>query len=209
MFYINLIKKLMKRKKRAPRKRSRSLSEGLSRKVGRKRISRRRSTSKKGILSEMFTPATTREAAKGIISGAVGGYAFGMVEPIINENIENPLARTGIALGLSFLTYSVLKMPNVSSGMAGAFGYSLSKRMSGLNEMNDTAFADDESLEEYPEYLDEMGEPVYLAADGTYQYMDEMNEDDMLDEMGEPVYLADPIYLAEDLYPEYVNVSNY
>ncbi len=199
----------MKRKKRAPRKRSRSLSEGLSRKVGRKRISRRRSSSKKGILSEMFTPATTREAAKGIISGALGGYAFGMVEPIINENIENPLARTGVALGLSFLTYSVLKMPNVSSGMAGAFGYSLAQKMSGLSEMNETAFADDESLEEYPEYLDEMGEPVYLAEDGTYQYMDEMNEDDMLDEMGEPVYLADPIYLAEDLYPEYVNVSNY
>lgn len=198
-----------KRKRKATsRKRRSHLSEGLSRKVSRRRSSRRRA--KKGLLSELFSASTATATAKNMAAAAGGGYAYGIVSPLVTNNIENPLAQNAVKLGLSFVTSAVLKMPNLSAGMAGAWGYELANKMTGLSEMNEAEFVDEDSLDEYPEYLDEAGNPVYLAADGSYVYLDEMNEmneDDMMDEA--PTYLADPVYLADDLYPEYVNVSNY
>jgi len=205
MFLLKLLKKMRSKKRTTHKRRKRSLSEGLSRKVSRKKHSRR----KKGVLSELFSPSTATATAKTMVGAGVGGYAYGMIEPTINENITNPLGRTAVALGLSFVASSVLKMPNVSSGIAGALGYSMARKSLGLAEMNDHDYASSSSLNEIPEYLDEAGNPVYLAEDGTYKYMDEMNEDEMLDEMGEPVYLAEPIYLADSIYPDYVNTSNY
>jgi len=208
MLLLKLLK-LMRTKKRKTthKRRKRTLSEGLSRKVSRRTHSRR----KKGVLSELFSPATATATAKTMVGAGIGGYAYGIVEPTINDNISNPLGRTAVALGLSFVASSVLKMPNVSSGIAGALGYSMARKSLGLSEMNDYDYASKESLNEIPEYLDEAGNPVYLAEDGTYKYMDEMNEEEMemMDEMGEPVYLAEPIYLADSIYPDYVNTSHY
>ena len=197
-----------RKRKAAPRKRSRHLSEGLSRRVGRKVRSRRRA--KKGLLSELFSASTATSTAKNMAAAAGGGYAYGIVSPLVSSNIENPLAQNAVKLGLSFVTSAVLKMPNLSAGMAGAWGYELANKMTGLSEMNEADFVDEDSLEEYPEFMDEAGNPVYLADDGSYVYlneMNEMNEDDMMDEA--PTYLAEPVYLADSMYPDYVNVSNY
>jgi len=189
-------------KKKRTRRRSTGLNNsGMSaRKTTRRRSTRRR----KSGLSEAFSPATATASAKGMLSGAIGGFGYGVIKPSIDQATDNKLIRSGIALGLSFLSSAVLKMDNVSSGIAGAWGFDMSRQMQGLSEMEETEFADDEMLDE-PEYLDEDGNPMFLAEDGNFYYLEEMNEDEEEEPgMGEPMYLADGSF-----YPEYVNTSNY
>jgi len=198
-FYKNLFK-MAKRKK--TRRRSKGLHAGALMARGRrtKRITRK----KRGGLSEAFSPATATATAKTMGGAALGGFGYGFVKPAIESATENKLYQNGILLGLSFLSSAVLKMDAVSAGIAGAWGYDMSRNMQGLAEMQDHEYSSTDLMDE-PEYLDEMGEPMYLAADGNFYYMDEMQEmqeDD--DDLSEPVYLAD-----SNFYPEYVNTSNY
>lgn len=187
-------------KKRRTRKRSLSSNvAGLSRRG----VTRRRTTRRKRGLSEAFSPATATASAKGMVGGAIGGFGYGLIKPMIDSSTDSKLAQTGIALGLSFVASAVLKMDNISSGIAGAWGFDMSKQISGLQEMQDNEFADSDSLNDEPEYLDEMGEPMFLANDGNFYYLDEMQDEDDMD-LGEPMFLAD-----SNFYPEYVNTSRY
>lgn len=200
---FNFYKKLFRMaKKKRTRRRSTGLNQsGLS---SRRRTTRRRTTRrKKSGLAEAFSPATATASAKGMLSGAVGGFGYGMVKPMIDEATDSKLIRSGIALGLSFVASAVLKMDNVSSGIAGAWGYDMSRQMSGLSEMEETEFADDDMLNDEAEYLDEDGNPMYLAEDGNFYYLEEEEDEDDRG-MSEPMFLAD-----ENFYPEYINSSNY
>jgi len=188
--------------KKRRKKRSTTLSAGLARKVSKRRTTRRRR--RKTGLSEMFSPATATHSAKNMVGGAIGGFGYGMLKPALDTSIENKFAKGAIVLGASFAASAVLKMDAVSSGIAGAWGYDLSRQMQGLGEMDETEFADDDALNEEPEYLDENGNPMFLAEDGNFYYLEEMEEDTEEQEMGEPMYLADAGF-----YPEYVNTSNY
>jgi len=198
---FNFYKKLFQMaKKRRTRKRSLSSNvAGLSRRG----VTRRRTTRRKRGLSEAFSPATATASAKGMVGGAIGGFGYGLIKPMIDSSTDSKLAQTGIALGLSFVASAVLKMDNISSGIAGAWGFDMSKQISGLQEMQDNEFADSDSLNDEPEYLDEMGEPMFLANDGNFYYLDEMQDEDDMD-LGEPMFLAD-----SNFYPEYVNTSRY
>ena len=200
---FNFYKKLlnMAKKKKSTRRRRRGLSGGALM----ARPHRRRRSRKRG-LSEAFSPATATASAKNMLMGAVGGTGYALIKPAVESATDNKIVKHGILLGASFLTSAVLKMDGISAGIAGAWAADTSKEVLGLADMNDTDFADDDVLDE-PEYLDEMGNPMYLAEDGQFYYMDEMNEDDMMDEddlSAAPVYLADGGF-----YPEYVNTSNY
>jgi hypothetical protein len=203
---FNFYKKLfgMATRKRKTRKRKSSLRSGALMSAGKRRTTRRKT---KSGLSEAFSPAQATASAKTMLGGAMGGFGYGIIKPSIDNATENKLAQNGIVLALSFVASAVLKMDSVSSGIAGAWGHDMSKTFTGLNDMNDHDYADSDSLDEDDEFMDEDGNPMYLADDGEFYYMDEMNEDDSdsLDEMNDsPVYLADA-----SLYPEYVNVSNY
>lgn len=185
-------------------KRTRRRSKGLHAGALMARGKRTRRRSRKRGLSEAFSPATATASAKTMLGGAIGGFGYGLLKPAIENASDNTLVKNGIFLGASFLASAVLKMDNVSSGIAGAWGYDLSRQMQGLSEMNE--YTDGDVLDE-PEYLDEAGNPMFLADDGNFYYLDEMNEDEMLDDDD----LADgPVFLADaGFYPEYVNVSNY
>lgn len=204
---FNFYKKLFQMaKKRRTRKRSLSSNvAGLSRRG----VTRRRTTRRKRGLSEAFSPATATASAKGMVGGAIGGFGYGLVKPMIDSSTDSKLAQTGIALGLSFIASAVLKMDNISSGIAGAWGFDMSKQISGLQDdsysMRDNEFADSYSMQDAPEYLDEDGNPMFLADDGNFYYLEEMQDEDDLDNMGEPMFLAD----ATNFYPEYVNTSRY
>jgi hypothetical protein len=102
---------------------------------------------------------------------------------MLDEPTSNmqPFARGGIFLGASFLVASVLKMPNVASGIAGAYGLMLQKKTMGLSEddmFNRFDYVD--NLEEEAEYLDEGGNPMFLAEDGQFYYLEEEDEDEGL-----------------------------
>lgn len=188
------------KRKRKTRKRGLSSNvAGLAKRAPRRK-SRRRS---KG-LSEAFSPAQATHSAKNMAGGAIGGFAYGFGKPAIDSATDNKLLQGAIVLGFSFLASSVMKMDAVSSGIAGAWGAEMSRKMQGLSEMNETDFADDNALDEEPEYLDEDGNPMFLAEDGNFYYLEEMNEDEEQEHLDEPMYLADGSF-----YPEYVNTSRY
>jgi hypothetical protein len=201
-----LYKMATKRKRKTTRRKT--MSEGLSKRVRRAKGRRRSSTRSKGMLSEMFNPAAATHTGKGMLGGAIAGYGYASVEPMLDG--MSPLVKGAITLGGSFVAGTILKMPNISVGIASAWGYSLAKDMQSMNDDGD--WADEDSLEEEPEFLDADGNPMFLAADGNLYYLDEDDDDDYMDEdefMDED-YLADQ-YLADEggMYPEYVNVSDY
>lgn len=188
--------------KKHTKRRKRHLSSGLNKKV---RHSRRR---KRSGLSEMFNASSATAAAKNTISGGIGGYGYGLLSKVTAE--MNPLTRGLIAFGASFVVGSVIKMPSIAAGISGAYGYELAQ--GGLNEMEETNYIN--GLDEMSEYMDESGEPLFLAADGKLYYLDEMEEMEEsgelqeMEEMAEMEEMEEPQYLAA-MYPSYANVSDY
>lgn len=201
-FYKSIFKMATRKRKTRKRKTGLHSQAGLSKRGA----TRRRRTKRKTGLGEAFSPAQATHSAKNMAGGAIGGFAYGFGKPAIDSATDNKLIQGLVVLGASFLASSVMKMDAVSSGIAGAWGADMSRKMQGLSEMNETEFADDDALSEEPEYLDEAGNPMFLAEDGNFYYLEEMNEDEE-DEHGaldEPTFLADG-----NFYPEYVNTSNY
>jgi hypothetical protein len=186
----------MAKKRRTKRRSTRPLSE-LSRRSSLPKRRRRRAKGR-GMLSEIMNPQTATESAKSVLSGTIGGFAAGMLDEPTSQ--MQPFARGGIFLGASFLVASVLKMPNVASGIAGAYGLMLQKKTMGLSEDEDmfNRFDYVDNLEEEAEYLDESGNPMYLAEDGQFYYLEE-EEDDTLSAN----YLADRGYMPHYAPQEY------
>lgn len=199
------------RKKRRTRKRG--LSENnLSRRVSRTRkgVRKRSRTRSKGMLSEMFSASSATSTGKSMLSGAIAGYGVSFAEPMLSPLPK--LTQHAIILGGSFIAGTVLKMPNISVGIASAWGYKLAKDMQGMAEDGD--WADEDSMDEEPEYLDEAGNPIFLAADGNFYYLDENvmeeDEDDGMEEEDDDEGMSQGEFLAQGgLYPDYVNVSRY
>jgi hypothetical protein len=135
-------------------------------------------------------------SARGSFSGLVGGgisYGLNRVVPG-----ESPLVHGLVQLGASFLAGAVMKAPNLGAGIAGAYGYQLAERLAGKamgEDMDSADYADEDSLSQYPDALDENGTPMFLAEDGNFYYLEEFE-------------LAESFQDA-DMYPRYVNSSNY
>jgi len=174
----------MAKKRRIRRKRTLSAKGG-----------RRRRSSRKGILSEMFTPATAMASGKAVLSGVVGGMASRVVGKIIPG--ENKLTSALVNLGASFLASSVLKMPNLGAGIAGAYGAQIFDQLAGgMSEDNEeTDYASVNGLDKYPDALDENGNPLFLSEDGNFYYLEEME-------------LAES-FQDTNMYPRYINSANF
>ena len=67
---------------------------------------RRRSTAKKGLLSEMFNPAMASGAAKTLLSGAVGGLGAGLLGKVLPASTSVEM-RAAYTLGAGFITSTV------------------------------------------------------------------------------------------------------
>ena len=163
-------------KKRRTHRKPRPMSE-----LGRKRKTthrRRRTTRGKGMLSELMNPATATSSAKNVISGAVGGFAASYLDEPTKD--LQPIIRGACFLGASFLASSLLKMPSVGSGIAGAYGLLLSRKMQGLSEDDFEPIDYADPLNEEAEYLDEDGNEMFLADDGQFYYLEEMENGEEL-----------------------------
>lgn len=170
-------------------------------------MTRRRRSKKRG-LSELFTPATATAAAKVIGSAAVGGLIAGAANKVLAK--QNMLTRYGIQFAGSFLTYSVVGMPNMAAGMAGAFAALESQGF--VNKLLAEEFADENAINELPDMMNENGEPLTLAQDenGNVVYLNEATGEVTL---AEEVYLQDDMqtylqdnmqtYLQDGIYPVY------
>jgi len=124
-------------------------------------IRRRRST-KKGLLSEMFSATMATSGAKTLISGAVGGIGATLLGKIIPAS-TTPEMKAVYGLGAGFVTATLLKMPQVGAGMSAVAVSDLLKGKGLLSE--DYGYAND--LASLPMALNE-GEMQYLAENEMY-----------------------------------------
>ena len=150
-----MVRKRRSTKKAAPARRRRST-------VAKRPTVRRRRTTKKGLLSELFSPVAATSGAKVLLSGAVGGLGAGLVSKLFPATTtpEMKAVYTGVA---GFVTSTMLKMPNVGAGMAGVAAYNLFTAK-GLLADNYNYANDMSSL---PMVLNE-GEAMYLAENNMY-----------------------------------------
>lgn len=150
-----MVRKRRSTKKAAPARRRRST-------VAKRPTVRRRRTTKKGLLSELFSPVAATSGAKVLLSGAVGGLGAGLVSKLFPATTtpEMKAVYTGVA---GFVTSTMLKMPNVGAGMAGVAAYNLFTAKGLLSD--DYNYAND--MSSLPMVLNE-GEAMYLAENNMY-----------------------------------------
>lgn len=126
-----------------------------------RRVTRR----KKSMLSEFFSPQTAQAGAKVAFSGAIGGIGAGLLSKLIPATVSAEMKSVYI-LGAGFITATILKMPNVGSGMAAVGAYQLFKDKGLLSEDSEYDYAD--SMESLPMVLNE-DQALYLQEnDGMY-----------------------------------------
>ena len=185
-----------------------------------KKTSMRRRKRTKG-MSEIFSSATASAGAKVIGAGALGGLIGGFANKILQKQM--PITRYGLEIGASFITYALLGYPSMSAGMAGAFTALETQGLTGKFLNDDDTFADDNSLNELPEMLNENGESMTMLQDddGNVAFLNEdtgevtmaedvtflQDEQTFLQE-NEAIYLQDDMstYLQDDnasIYPNY------
>ena len=150
-----MVRKRRTTRKAAPARRRRST-------VAKRPTVRRRRATKKGLLSELFSPVAATSGAKVLLSGAVGGLGAGIVSKLFPATTtpEMKALYTGVA---GFVTSTMLKMPNVGAGMAGVAAYNLFTAKGLLSD--DYNYANDMSA--LPMVLNE-GEAMYLAENNMY-----------------------------------------
>ena len=185
-----------------------------------KKTSMRRRKRTKG-MSEIFSSATASAGAKVIGAGALGGLIGGFANKILQKQM--PITRYGLEIGASFITYALLGYPSMSAGMAGAFTALETQGLTGKFLNDDDTFADDNSLNELPEMLNENGESMTMLQDdeGNVAFLNEdtgevtmseevtflQDEQTFLQE-NEGIYLQDDMqtYLQDEpasIYPNY------
>ena len=150
-----MVRKRRTTRKAAPARRRRST-------VAKRPTVRRRRATKKGLLSELFSPVAATSGAKVLLSGAVGGLGAGIVSKLFPATTtpEMKALYTGVA---GFVTSTMLKMPNVGAGMAGVAAYNLFTAKGLLSDGYN--YANDMSA--LPMVLNE-GEAMYLAENNMY-----------------------------------------
>ena len=153
-------------------------------------------------LAEMISHEGLKKTGKAYGAGFIGGSISGGIDLLLPED-TNPFLRFGAhALGAT-LVGAAFDKPMISAGMGGAYAHGivtdLGKKM--MSEMEPEEYADDDSLEEYPDALDENGTPMFLADDGEFYYMEEF-------ELSEQYQLSES-FQSREMYPRYVNSANY
>lgn len=191
-----------RRKKTSHRKRSRrkGMSEGKSFMSAPGRRSRRRKSGRRrrSGMSEAFTGNNLHKSAKETVAGLMGGA----IAVLINKFPMPPLLRGAVNIGASFVTSSLMDAPNMGAGIAGAYGMLLTQQLTGGGLQENYPYANPDVLQNnYPQFADAGGNPMYLANDGNLYYLDE-NVDPQAE-------LREPMYLADNIYPNYTNPADY
>lgn len=152
-----------------PRKRRKNKSLAVS-------GARRRSPVRnKGMLADIFNPTIAMDSAKSVLLASGGGLGA----MIVNKTILPPTAskglKTAVALGIGFLASS-FGMQKLGSGFTGGL-IALTFQNGLLAE--DTDFADDNALSEYPPILDEYGNAVVLEENDGEPYYRPLTQNEM------------------------------
>ena len=126
-------------------------------------------------------PAEAKAGAMVTVNGAIGGVgAYILQEKILKDKqrteVETALWTLGVAFGIS----TILKMPEVGTGMAGVAGYQLIKEQKQLGEMlglgqgplKNTVYADPDAMQKFPAMLSQGNYGLYEGEIGMYENSD-------------------------------------
>ncbi len=145
-----------------------------------KKKTRRRTPAKpKGMLSELWNPKMAEAGGRALFSGAVGGASVGLVDKFMVN--QTPIVRNVTKIALSFVAATVLKMPNVGAGMAGAT-INNAMQESGMLADNGMYLQD----HNYATPIEQL--PMVLNEDGTEMYLQEGDEEMYLEEDEDGTY---------------------
>lgn len=134
---------------------------------------KRRSTPrKKGLLSDMFNPTIAMNSAKNTLLSAGGGLGAMVVNKAILPATAGKGLKVAVAVGVGFLASS-LGMEKLGSGFTG--GLVALTFQNGLMA-EETDFAEEGVLSEYPPILDENGNPVILEENNGDAYYRPLND---------------------------------
>ena len=132
---------------------------------------RRRKRNKSG-LGELFSPTTAKNSIKNSIAAFGGGLLARKASQLATTVTggSNPLMIQLLLAGVGGLVmHSVLNSPNLSSGFVGGIA-AINSQQLGLGE-DEVSFADDNSLEEEPLFLDEDGNELMLNEFDEFEYV--------------------------------------
>jgi hypothetical protein len=135
------------------------------------RTKRRVTRRKKGMLAELFNPAMAQAGGRAVLSGAIGGASAGVLNKLLPDSLDAK-TKAFYTIGAGFITATVMKLPNVGSGMAGVGLYNLLSNGGFLAEDSNYNYA--EPIEQLPMVLNENGamylqeNPMYLQENGFY-----------------------------------------
>lgn len=172
----------------ARKRKKRSTSSVRRAPRARKAVTVARRRRKKRGLADAFSPASAKNAGLSMVKAGLGGLAVNVIEKGSSKFLPASAAQpASIALVIagSFFAHAVMKQPDISAGMAGALGYSLSKNIPGLND--DAEFADENALYDDAPYMDEYGNP--MDEDGNY-LSEALYDDDMGEELYDDDYMS-------------------
>lgn len=167
--------------KKQPRKRAKS-RKGLSAPKRRRRNSRKRGLSAKGMLADILNPTIAMDSAKKTLASAGGGFGAVIANKVLLPATMGKGVRLLTGLAVGFLGAS-LGMPAMGAGFTG--GMVALAFQNGLMA-DDAEFTDPNSLADAPLFLDEENNPMVLeeGPDGAqYRYLSE-DEIQTLEEAG-------------------------
>ncbi len=142
---------------------------------------KKRTTKPKGALSEMFNPKMAQAGGKSTISGGIGGLGYsGLYKMMPNAT---PLQRLLAGFAASFITSTVIKLPNVGAGISGGATALLMQEQGYLDEGGMTGHKYANDIESLPMVLDENGEELYLQERGDDMYLQENDDMYLQDDM--------------------------
>jgi hypothetical protein len=155
-----------------------------------------------------------KKTGKAYLGGLTGGVIASGIDALLPKD-SSVLWRVGANGLVALVAGAGLDMPSIASGLGGATGYQLGEKLKQklLSEMEEEEMANEDSLSEYPDALDENGQPMYLADDsyverglaepGEFYYLEELEEMELAEEQ----YALAESFQANDMYPAYVNSS--
>lgn len=157
----------MAKKRKSPAKRRRApLKEAVKTRSRRRRSVGRR----KSGLSEMFNQGNVMEAGKSMLSGAAGGTISWGIDRMLAED-TSPAIKAAAHLGGALVVAGAFGMQKTAAAMVGCFVKDLLTQNITMNEdFEDAEYTDGNVLSEYPDALDEAGNPMFLAEDGNLYY---------------------------------------
>lgn len=149
---------------------------------------RRRSRRKSGGLSDMFNPTIAMHSAKTTLAAGGGGLLAMVVNKSVLPPTAGKVAKIGTALVGGFIA-SAFGMASVGAGFTGGLmALTFQNGLLAEDDMQETEFADDDSLSDQPIFLDEDGNPMFLNDGGGEPFYQYLNEDEMAEYEGAQNY---------------------